>query len=172
MFNYEEFIFGGIDNYKYIDSKGNKHYFKLSGVDSFKTHVDIFDGSLILESGSKYVIKKKDECLTFNDKGFLVEIQSIKGKVFIKYENCNISVIEDSNGNYLKFKHSHNNIIITNSKNKVIKIKFVDNYIQINSVKFYFNKNNKLSKVGNISFVYDSINRIKISRERRGKNDN
>ena len=141
MFNYEQYIYGGINNYKYIDSKGIKHYFKLSGTDQYKTHSDIYDEALLLESGPEYLLKMKNEYLIFNDKGRLIEVKSNKGNIMFFYNESNISLIKDSLGNYVQFDYFDNKVIITDSNSKTMIIYIYENYIRVNKLKYYFNKN-------------------------------
>lgn len=161
-FNYGEYVYGGVNNYKYIDSLGIKHYFKLKE-NNFKTHYDLFNKDITLETAAKYTLKKRDEEHIFNNQGYITQIKNIDGDIHFIYDlNNNISTIIDSNNNQIHFTYSKNDILISNSKNsKKIIIVLKDNYLIINNKKYLFNEKGNLINFSNLSFKYDQINRIK-----------
>lgn len=162
QFNYNQFICGGIDNFKYIDSLGIKHYFKLIGNDFIK-HQDLFNKNTKLESGSYYKVINNDEVLTFNDRGYLISLNRNNCQSFITYDMANqIESIKDSYGNEIYFKYVKNKILILNNKNKkTIKIVLKEDSLSINKSKYYVDKNGNLFNTKNLILKYDSVNRIK-----------
>lgn len=171
IFNFNQYIYGGINNYKYVDSKGITHLFKLKS-NSFSDYVDCYDDKITLKTNRDltFTINTAVEELKFNRLGLLTSIKKNDYVMYIEYDSKNsIILIRDTNNNTLQFKYRDNKIWIYNTKSKkIIKLVILDSKITIsNGDKIIFLFDSKENLIGicdvkeKVFIEQDSLKRLK-----------
>lgn len=171
IFNFNEKVYGGVNNYKYVDERGVVHSFRLNN-NTFSEYHEIGDSELILLSNADYTftVIGHDEKRIFNREGMLLEIHKRKGFVRILYNTDNlIAGVTDNRGNAIYFEYEKDKMIIRNSKNKnIIKILNCDGKVIVfddSKTEYEFNIFNQVicikKKEQKFIFAYDRIGRIK-----------
>lgn len=178
-FNYSQYVYGGIKNYKYVDELGLEHIFKLEK-NSIYEYQDINNPKIKLFSNNDhtYTIYKDDLKLIFNRKGYLEKIiyQDLLEELIFYDDSNRISLIKSKNGEIIYFKYLKNLTLIISDKYNVGIFKEKNNIKIINSkgeiTNYYYRRKLEKLKKNNtlISFKYDSTNRITlISKQTKDK---
>lgn len=178
-FNYNQYIYGGFNNYKYVDEVGLTHLFKLEN-NSMYQYCDLYDDSIKMVMNNDYTfdVFKNNKILHFNRNGYLERIiyQDLKEDSII-YNNLNqISEIITSDGKIITFKYMKNLMIVI-SETYNIGIFKEGKWMKViksngDITKYFIDKKikNLIVDKKELTFKYDKLNRITLISKKTNTN--